>query len=210
MRPLSRTFLWAVAAICLIFGESMVLRGMSPAKLWPHALWLLMLMGFLYAFDGYRRRNTSETTGPLTRRERIVLNALGLPLLLIGLSALGLASWLVRDGWIRVARWPRTNATLMSKEISAAGARLVFQYEAGGRRFTGIALRWGSERTVRAALEAYLPGTVQRISYNPKNPGEVETVLSYTWELFRAPFAAAFLGAIFVVGGMVVYPDFTK
>ncbi len=107
--------------------------------------------------------------------------------------------------WIRVAEWPRTNGTLISKDISRVGARLIFHYYAGGRRFTGLAFRFGSEKSVRAALEFYEPGTSQMISYNPKDPGEVETILSYSWEQFKGPVVFATFGVFLMFGGVSVY-----
>lgn len=107
--------------------------------------------------------------------------------------------------WIRVAQWPRTNATLIRKDVSIAGARLAFDYQAGGRRFTGSEFRFGSEKSVAAALESYRPGTSQRISYNPVDPGELETILSYSWELFEAPVASGIFGLLLNFGGVGVY-----
>jgi len=116
-----------------------------------------------------------------------------------------MAGWLAWGEWITVAHWPRTNAILISKDISSVGARLVFQYEVDGRRFTGRAFRFGSEKTVRNDLEAYEPGTIQKISYDPEDPSQVETILSYSWELFKGSISAAVFGIFFVIGGVVVY-----
>jgi hypothetical protein len=82
---------------------------------------------------------------------------------------------------------------------------LVFRYEVGGRRFTGVGFRWGSEESVRAALASYELGTSQRVSYNPEDPGEVETILSYSWELVRAPAFFWIFGGFLILGGVVVY-----
>jgi hypothetical protein len=78
---------------------------------------------------------------------------------------------------------------------------MVFHYEVGGQRFTGLGFRWGSEKEVRTALESYEPGTIQRISYDPEDHGQVETNLTYNWSLFRpAVFSATFGAACFIVG----------
>jgi hypothetical protein len=130
---------------------------------------------------------------------------MGVAVVLVGLFALGLSCWLAYGEWIRVAKWPRTNATLVSKDISTVGARLVFYYEVGGRRISGLGFRWGSEKTVRTVLESYQPGTIQRVGYNPDDPSEVETILSYSWELFRPSSFGAGLGVFLIFGGIVVY-----
>jgi len=142
---------------------------------------------------------------PVTRTGRIGFRALGVPVIIIGLGFLGLSCWLAYGQWAKVAAWPRTSATLISKDISSAGARLVFQYEAGGRIFTGSDVRFGSEKSVRTALKSYEPGASERISYNPEDPGEVETILSYSWELFEGPISSGVFGVLFIFGGVGVY-----
>ena len=51
----------------------------------------------------------------------------------------------------------------VSKDISMVGARLVFRYQSRGQQITGVGFRWGSEEGVRAVLESYQPGTIQKI-----------------------------------------------
>ena len=58
---------------------------------------------------------------------------------------------------------------------------------------------------MRHALETYEPGTVHEISYDPGDPTQVETILSYGWELFVGSIYAAVFGAVFLIGGVVVY-----
>jgi hypothetical protein len=82
---------------------------------------------------------------------------------------------------------------------------LVFDYEVGGRRFTGSEVRLGSEKSVAATLASYRPGTSQTISYNPEDPGELETILSYDWELVEAPVASWIFGLLLIFGGVGVY-----
>lgn len=130
---------------------------------------------------------------------------MGVPVVFAGLFLLSLAGWLAWGQWVSVAKWPRTNAVLVSKGISSVGARLVFKYDIGGRRITGLGFRWGSDNAVRNDLRTYEPGTIQRISYDPDDPSQVETILGYSWDLFRAPIAAAAFGVLFVAGGAVVY-----
>ena len=82
---------------------------------------------------------------------------------------------------------------------------MYFDYEVSGRRFTGMGLRLGSEKSVRAAIESYEPGTIQTISYNPKDPSEIETILNYNWELFESPIASWIFGMLLIFGGVGVY-----
>ena len=128
-----------------------------------------------------------------------------MPVIAVGLFLIGLGCWLAYGQWGKVAQWPRTNATLVSKDVFTAGTRLVFDYEVGGRGFTGSEVRLGSEKSLAVALESYKTGTSQRISYNPGDPSEVETILNYNWELFEAPVIAGIFGVLLIFGGLRVY-----
>src|SRR6185312_6742674 len=89
--------------------------------------------------------------------------------------------------------------------ISALGGHLIFRYDADGRQVTGAELRWGSEKKMRATLEAHRPGTTHQISYNPADLGEVNTILTYGWDLFSTPVIAAVFSLLLIFGGLVVY-----
>ena len=102
------------------------------------------------------------------------------------------------------AEWPRTDATLITKDI-LNGEPDWFSNTRPGGKFTGSDVRLGTEKSVRAALKSYEPGTRQRISYNPEDPGEVETILSYSWELFAGPISSEIFGVLFIFGGISVY-----
>ena len=216
MKNLTKRLLWGVAGSYLLFRAYQNIRYPSPYSTWfstwftPYADILLAGAAFSEAFG--RHHQTSESSqrpggAPerLTRGETITFRVLGLPVVLFGLFLLGLAGWFARDQWVRTTRWPRANAILTSKEISITGARLVFVYQASGQKFTGVAFRFGPEKTVEHELQAYELGTVQTISYDPEDPAQVETMLGFSWELFRGPVSAAALGLFFVVGGAAVY-----
>jgi hypothetical protein len=211
MKRLTKTLLWSVAGSYLLFKSYQGFRHPSSdlSRFAPYASIVLAGLAFFYAFGSYHHKETDQppraAPEPLTRVETITFKALGLPVVFVGLVLFGLAGWFAWSQWVKVARWPRANAILMSKEISSVGARLVFQYEAKGQRFTGLGFRFGSEETVRNALEAYDPGTIQKISYDPEDPTQVETILSYSWELFIGSISAAVFGIFFVVGGVAVY-----
>jgi hypothetical protein len=126
-------------------------------------------------------------------------------MILTGLAWLGVTSWAAWEQWVRVSQWPRANAILMSKTFSSAGARLVFHYEAEGRRFTGAGFRWGQERTMRPALESYSPGTTQKIGYDPHDPSQVETIIGYNWGLFKGSIVFAAPGLLLIAVGFAFY-----
>jgi hypothetical protein len=211
---LAKMLSWSAAGCYFVVTGYQGLRNPSPDSSRFALYFQLLFAGLMFhsAFDTYRKRNREQPAAEpdaaaerLTRTDRIVFRLMGALVILVGLAGLGMGGWLAHSQWARVARWPRTDALLISKDISKAGARLVFQYEAAGRQSTGVGFRWGSEKTVRAALESYQPGTVQKISYDPENPGSVETILSYSWELFFAPISATVISVLLIAGGVVVY-----
>jgi hypothetical protein len=210
MKHLTKTLLWSVAASYLLLRTYQGFRHPSSVLSWfiPCSFMMLAGLALFDAFGSYHHKKPDRPTAapdPLNQIEQIAFKTLGLPVVFVGLVLFGLAARLAWGQWVRVARWPRTDAILMSKDISSVGARLVFQYEANGQRFTGLGFRFGSEKTVRNTLEAYEPGTVQKISYDPEDPTQVETNLSYSWELFLGPVSAAVFGVFSVVGGVAVY-----
>jgi hypothetical protein len=54
------------------------------------------------------------------------------------------------------------------------------------------------------AVTAYEPGTVHIISYDPQDPAQVNTYLTYSWMAFRPAFAGAVLALLFIAGGVIV------
>jgi hypothetical protein len=122
-----------------------------------------------------------------------------------GLTFLCISGWLGWWTWVKLARWPRTDAMLVSKNISDVGARLVFRYYASGHRVTAVGFVWGPPASVRSALEAWTPGTTQRISYDPLNPSELEPIHGYKWGTWGGSIANALFSALFWVGGLFVY-----
>jgi hypothetical protein len=140
------------------------------------------------------------------RTEKIVFKVYGVTMILIGLTMLGLSSWVAWAQWVSVARWPQTNGVLVSKDIfKGGGARLVFRYAVYGRNLTGVGFRWGSESSVRTAIESYTPGTIHRIAYDPEDPRQVETNLQYNWALFGGYISFAVLAALAIGGGVLLY-----
>jgi Protein of unknown function (DUF3592) len=139
------------------------------------------------------------------RTEKIAFKLYGVTMMLIGLTVLGLSGWLAWVHWVSVARWPQTNAVLVSKDISTVGARLVFRYAVYGRTLTGVGFCWGSEASVRTALESYSPGTIHRIAYDPADPRQVEANLHYNWALFGGPISFAVFAAVVIGGGVLLY-----
>jgi hypothetical protein len=211
MSPLAKIMLWGIAGAFLAIRSYVDFRNPSPdrSRLTPYSLIVLAGLAFLAAFDAYRKRDKppepEAQPEPTTSGERVGFRLLGAFVLLAGMTGLSLGSWQAWERWSSVAQWPRADAVLVRKEISTVGARLIFHYEAEGRRFTGLAFRWGSENMVRATLQEYEPGTVHRISYDPHDPSQVETILTYNWELFRAPVMFIVLNFLLIFGGVVVY-----
>jgi hypothetical protein len=140
----------------------------------------------------------------VSRRGDPIFKLLGVPNIVVGLIFFLLSGWMAWKAWRSVARWPQTNAVLVSKHISRAGARLMFRYPVYGRTLTGVGFRWGSEASVEHALESYIPGTVHRIAYNPLHPSEVEPSLQFDY-LVQGPIAASLFAALFIIGGWAVF-----
>jgi hypothetical protein len=130
--------------------------------------------------------------------------AAGLFAILTGLVVLAAASFMGRHQWQIVSQWPRTNGTLIDKEVSGMEARLLFRYEARGKTVLGSWLRWGSPKSLAAWLDTCTLGTSQTISYNPENPSEAVGDVGYNLELFGLPLWTAGIGALLVVGGLLV------
>lgn len=144
-------------------------------------------------------------TEHLTRSERILFRALGLPVIITGFGVLALVGWLTGSRWIAIAKWPRTTAVLVHKDISSVGGRLVFEYEAKGLRFTGIGFCWGDEHLVRYALKKYEVGAIQTIGYDPEDSNQVEPTQIPVWARLMGPISGLMLSILFIVGGTVVY-----
>lgn len=179
-------------------------RGLTP-----YVLMSLAGLSLFTAVGSYRKRGVpavlQQQREPITCGEQAGFRLLGVSLILVGVIGSSIGCWLTWDAWSRVARWQRVDATLVHKEISTVGARLVFRYEAEGHRFTGVAFRWVAPNAVRAVLADYELGTVHRVSYNPRDPSEVGTILTYNWELFRASVVVVLLGSLLTFGGGRVY-----
>jgi hypothetical protein len=86
-----------------------------------------------------------------------------------------------------VAKWPRTNAVLIHKDISSVGGRLVFEYEVRGQRFTGVGFCWGTESLVQYALTTHGVGTTHEISYDPEDPSQIEPIQIPGWARLMGP-----------------------
>ncbi len=140
-----------------------------------------------------------------TRTERVIYRAMGAPVIFAGLVMLFLSGWLARLEWIKVAKWPRTDAVLVSKDVSEVGARLVFRYQFYRRRVTGTGFVWGPRQRVESDLASWSPGTTQQIGYDPENPAEVEPMHGDISMRFYVPVAAALIGAFFLCAGTAVY-----
>ena len=144
-----------------------------------------------------------------TRTERILFKLIGSGFILVGLTLLGISGWEAWFRWVSVTRGPQTNAVLVSKDIfPKGGARLVFRYLAYGRTLTGAGFRWGSESSVRTALETYTPGTIHRIAYDPNDPRQVEPNLQDNWYPIRGLPTFLAIAAAFIGGG-VFFTDLT-
>lgn len=210
-----KMFLWIGCGGYLLISGYSRLREPSTNGLWSiaYALGLLVLAGLFFhsAFNTYRKRGAVQLTKSsvpperLTRTDKIAFKVMGIPVMLVGLVGLGLSGWLAHQQWIKVAQWPRANATLIGNDISGMGGRLVFRYNANRRQFTGSELRWGSEKKMRATLESYRPGTVHQISYDPSDPSEVNTILTHGWDSFSGPAIFAAFCLLLILGGIVVY-----
>ncbi|MGA2185310.1 MAG: DUF3592 domain-containing protein [Bryobacteraceae bacterium] len=215
MNRLTRTLLWSVVGGYLAFRSYQGLAEPSTDALWfnPYVNVVAATLAFIAALRSWRKTYNPEKAAsatpvePPTRIERIIFRVLALGMMAVGLVFLSIGCWMARDEWIRVAQWPRTYAILVSKHISPVGARMVFHYEVGGRRFTGLGFRFGSEKEVRTALESYEPGTMQRISYDPEDHGQVETNLTYNWNLFRPAVFSATVGAACLIVGILLFRE---
>jgi hypothetical protein len=140
-----------------------------------------------------------------TRSERIIFKALGLPVIFIGLGVLGVVGWLTWSQWIKVTKWPRTNAILIHKDISSVGGRLVFEYEVKGQQFTGVGFCWGTESLVQYALTTFGVGTIQEIGYDPEDLSQIEPIQIPGWARLMGPISGMMLCILFIVGGTGVY-----
>jgi hypothetical protein len=212
VKPLTRALLPTLVGTWLTTRIYQSFRHPADSS-WFNRFGLIALAGVMFfgAFQSYRGVSQPEAAAePLTRTESGLFKAGGAILILSGMILLGVSSWLAWDEWISVARWPRANAVLISKDISNVGARLVFQYEIGGLRVTGVGFRWGSKLTMRNALESYEPGTVQTISYDPQDPGEVEPILGDSWGLFKAPAVLAAFSILLIAAGIGDYRYSTR
>ena len=213
-RPLLIGSLWAAGGIYVLVRAYLNLVDRPPdlPRFTQYALLASAVLAFYCAFENYRNqaiKNSSDQRNPLVerfdRRDRIIFKALGAPPVLVGILLLGLSGWLACQEWIRLTQWPRINATVIAKDISSAGVRVLFRYEVDGRQITGTAFREGSESAVRIAVASYEPGTTHLISYNPQDPSQVEMVTSSGWELCKGPIVASLFGITFIVAGLVVY-----
>lgn len=207
MKPPIQTILWTVAGVYALVRGLQELRSPTSTLPWVGRYALILVAGLFFssAFETFRTRHASAepqaAAAPvrLTRLERITFRTLGAIVTAVGLGVLGIGCMLGWDLWVKVTRWPSTNAVLVSRENLTGGANLVFRYQVGGRSYAGEAYRWGSDTAL------YEPGTVHQIKYDPDDPAEIQTVGSYNWELFRAPIPALVIGLVLIAGGAVVF-----
>jgi hypothetical protein len=205
MTPRIKTLLWSAVGCYAVVRGYQHFRNPSPDELWltPYVFVMTAGLAFYAAVESYR--NKSAPVKRLSPSDIVGRKTIGVFQISIGLAFLVLACWVTRDQWIRLTRWPHVNAVLISKDISRGGARMIFRYEVRGYQVTGLGFRWGDEKTVRAALESYEPGTVHRISYDPEDPRRVETVISYSWESVKSEVFGIALGALIIAGGVYNY-----
>lgn len=209
-----KTLLCIAAGIYLLIRTYANFRNPASdsSRFTPYALIIFAGLAFLMAFESYRNRLNGQParergaiTPRLTRTERVVFKVLGVPVILGGLVLVSFGAWSGLDEWIKLARWPRTNATLVTKEISGATARLVFRYDLRGRQLTGVAFYWGSQTMLRTSLESYEPETIHTIAYDPKDPRRVEMVPRFYGEALRLPIFEFLFGMAWAIAGVVVY-----
>ena len=209
MTPLGKGVLSGIIGGYLAIRSYLYFRAPSSDRSWitPYVLMLFAALMLLSAFDAYRKRGVDSASKfePPTRTERLAFKAMGAFVALVGVAVVSVVCWLAWGQWTRVARWPRANAILVRKEFSSVGARLEFEYDVEGLHFTGVAFRWGSESAVRSALESYKPGTIHKISYDPDDPTQLETILNYGWDFFKTPIPGVAIGLALILGGVMVY-----
>ena len=100
-----------------------------------------------------------------------------------------ISGWMAWNAWYHVARRPRANAELVSKDIWLVGERLEFRYTVRGETSTAVGFRWGSEASVQHDLESYTPGIVHEVAFNPQDPSGIEPNLRYDY-LFQSASVA--------------------
>src|SRR5258708_40172520 len=99
MTPLIKTLLGSAVGAYLVVRSYQLFRNPSPDSSWfrPCASVLLAALAFSFAFESYRNRKkvqrAPEPSAPaenLTRTEKILFKAFGLPVIFVGLFMLGM------------------------------------------------------------------------------------------------------------------------
>ena len=145
---------------------------------WNYFLLAVALTSLWGTFESYRAAlrpqifdGRAEIGERSDRNHQVVLRTAGLQMILFGMVFFGGATLTVLDEW-NAAHWPSVDAVVGSREFHTDGPAVEFVYQVEGKSFTARAT--GSRRAL-IQVQAYSPGTMHRIRYNPHDPRRIAT-----------------------------------
>ena len=143
----------------------------------------------------------------------IVAYIIGSVFLLLACGCLqGIYHWL-RKSYV-TSRWPTASGKITSSWDVLKGERIKYEYEVGGKHYTGHRVCWGprggtAEPNYQELGEKYPPGREVMVYYDPKLPATAvleprnprNLLTSAVFTLVFAGFGATFLAVAYLHGG---------
>lgn len=146
-----------------------------------------------------------------------VLRIIGWIFAAVAVALLGGAAWSGQNQLRILKEWGRVNAQVVQSRVASAAsydrnrgtdlatyvALIDFRYSIGGKSFVTPAssqISTSNYVAMKREIDAYAPGSIHQILYNPADPNDIRFDADYTWTFF---FTSVVLGGMGIVFGIV-------
>ena len=138
----------------------------------------------------------------------------------VGVAMLAAGIWLANEQVKIIKTWPVIDATVTKSNVTHYTKRdmdrnvdttmykteVEFRYRVEGREYrTPSQSDYASSSYVemKRRADAFPPGSLRQIRYNPENPNDVRHTAGYTWGFFFGPLIFGCMGLLFAILGTV-------
>jgi hypothetical protein len=136
---------------------------------------------------------------------------------------LGVAAWSAHRQYTVITTWPAVDATVLdsrvthetgmstgnsSQDTTMYKTEIEFQYRVGGKDYTTPSesnYSSSSYAEMKRNADAFPPGSVRRILYNPSDPNDITFSAGYTFGFFFLPVLFTGMGLLFAVMGLAFF-----